>query len=205
MHPTDTTAVDLTAMSLPSVDGFQLLDTQTSSRGAKSAALVKTDGSKVFFTLGDSCAPTSTPFGASNYNDQESVRKTLDLRINEQEAQFFDDLDAWALDYLTKNSERLFKKALTREQVREHYRSPVSKKEGYQPLVRCKITTAGNNAVRCWNTERERADLPEDLRSCQFFAAVNVSHLWIMGRDFGWVINANDLQILSEDTRECPF
>ena len=193
-------------MSLPSVDGFSLLSTQTSSRGAKSAALVGADGGKVVFTLGDQTGEgTSTPFGASSYNDEDSVRKTLDLRITEDEAQFFQQLDAWALDYLAVNSERLFKKALTADQVREHYRSPVTQKEGYQPLVRCKITTAGSNAVRCWNADRELVELPDDLRPCQLVAALHLSHLWIMGRDFGWVINVSDLQILSENTRECPF
>jgi hypothetical protein len=203
MHHHDNTSI--TAMTLPAVDGFHLLDTQTSSRGAKSALLVKKDDGKVFFTLGDPSAPTQAPFGASTYNDEESVRKTLDLRLNEQEAQFFEELDAWAVEYITKHSERLFKKALTLDQVREHYRSPVSKKEGYQPLVRCKINTAGLSAARAWTVERQRIELPGDLRCCRLMAAVQLSHLWVMGRDFGWVLNVSDLQILSEDAQECPF
>jgi hypothetical protein len=194
-------------MSLPSVTGFVLQDIQTSSRGAKSAALVGADSSKVTFTLGSlSEEGTSTPFGASCFNkEEETARKTLDLRVDDCEVEFFRQLDAWALDYLAKHSERLFKKALTKDQVAEHYRSPLTEKEGYQPLVRCKITTAGLNAARVWNCEKQRIELPEDLRGCRLIAAVQLSHLWVMGRDFGWVLNVTDIKILSEDARECPF
>jgi hypothetical protein len=199
------TPADLAEMPLPSVTGFFLQDTQTNSRGAKSATLISADTGKITFALGTQEGGTSTPFGASCYKDEESVRKTLDLRVDEHEAQFFRQLDAWALEYITTHSERLFKKALTKDQVAEHYRSPLTEKEGYQPLVRCKITTAGLSAARVWNTEKQRIGLPEDLRGCCLVAAVHLSHLWVMGRDFGWVINVTDLQILSEDARECPF
>ena len=186
---------------IPSVDNFQLQDTQTSSRGAKTCTLLDAKANKIIFTLG----PTCTPFGAGTYNDEASVRKTLDLRVNEKEFDFFRQLDDWAVDYLTKNSERLFKKILTRDQVKEHFRSPISTKEGYQPLIRTKINTLGQNAVRCWSQSREAIGLPEDLRNCQFLASVHLSHLWIMGRDFGFVITCQDLMILEQVSHECPF
>ena len=186
---------------VPPVEGFQLSDTQTSSRGAKTCSVLSGKGEKIVFALG----PTSTPFGANNYGDESSSRKTLDLRVTDTECEFFSKLDDWAIDYITKNSERLFKKSLTRAQVAEHYRSPVSTKEGYQPLVRTKINTAGQNAVRCWSTDREVIELPEDLRGCSFLAQVHLSHLWIMGRDFGMVISCQDLQILEQTSHECPF
>ena len=184
---------------------FQLADVQTSSRGAKTAQLLGNNGQKIMMSFGSEASPTSTPFGATNFNDETALRKTLDLRINGDEVAFFQDLDAWAVEYLSKNSERLFKKAATQDQVREHYKSPVSVKEGYQPLVRCKVNTSGQYAVRCWNTDRERIELPEDLRGCQLLANAQLSHLWVMGRDFGWVITVQDIMILSEDSSACPF
>jgi hypothetical protein len=183
---------------------FQLQDTQTSSRGAKTAQLLNQDGSKIALTIGSEISPSSTPFGAHSFNDEASVRKTLDFRINEEEAEFFKKFDSWAVTYLSKNSEGLFKKAMTPEQVQEHYKSPVSQKEGYQPLLRTKINTSGSNAVRCWHSQRERIELPEDLRGCQLLGQVHLSHLWIMGRDFGWVISVQDLMVL-EMSLECPF
>ena len=185
----------------PPVEGYQLSDTQTSSRGAKTCTVLSGKGEKIVFTLG----PTSTPFGANSYQDESSSRKTLDLRVSDTQFDFFKELDNWAIDYITKNSERLFKKSLTRAQVAEHYRSPVSTKEGYEPLVRTKINTLGQNAVRCWSSQRETMDLPEDLRGCSFLAQVHLSHLWVMGRDFGWVITVQDLLILEQQSHECPF
>ena len=104
---------------IPPVENFQLQDTQTSSRGAKTCTLLDSKANKFVFTLG----PTCTPFGASSYNDEATVRKTLDLRVNEKEFDFFRQLDNWSIDYLTKHSVRLFKKSMSREQIKEHYRS----------------------------------------------------------------------------------
>jgi hypothetical protein len=188
-----------------SVNDFQLQDTQTSGRGAKTATLLGCNGGKVMYSIGAGDAPTTTPFGASTYNDEVSTRKTLDLRVDENEAEFFQALDVWAVEYLSKNSERLFKKGLTPAQVQEHYRSPVATKEGYQPLIRTKINTSGLNAVRCWNAQCEAIALPEDLRGCQLLAHVQLSHLWIMGRDFGWVLTVHDLMITEQVSHECPF
>lgn len=185
---------------------FALSDPQTSARGAKSCTLLDKDGQKVTVILGSKEAPTSTPFGASSYNDEATVRKNLDLRLNDQQADQFTALDVWAVQYLADNSERLFKKKLTKAQVEEHYRSPVSQREGYQPLLRCKVNCFGNAAVRCWNTDSERVDMPEDLRECELVPRLHLSHLWIMGRDFGWVMNVTDLMILSTGAQgECPF
>ena len=186
---------------IPPVEGFQLQDTQTSSRGAKTCTLLSAKGEKIVFTLG----PTSTPFGAGSYGDEATTRKTLDLRVFDTESEFFKELDNWAVDYIAKNSERLLKKSLTRDQVKEHYRSPATAKEGYQPLVRTKINTFGQNAVRCWSTTREVIGLPEDLKNCNFLAQVHLSHLWMMGRDYGWVISCQDLMILDQVSQECPF
>jgi hypothetical protein len=188
-----------------SVNDFQLQDTQTSGRGAKTATLLGCNGGKVMYSIGAGGTPATTPFGASTYNDEVSTRKTLDLRIDENEAEFFQALDAWAVEYLSKNSERLFKKGFTPAQVQEHYRSPVATKEGYQPLIRTKINTSGLNAVRCWNAQCEAIALPEDLRGCQLLAHVQLSHLWIMGRDFGWVLTVHDLMITEQVSHECPF
>jgi hypothetical protein len=197
--------IAMTRLPASAVNDFQLQDTQTSGRGAKTATLLGCNGSKVMYSIGAGGAPTCTPFGASTYNDEATARKTLDLRVDDEEAEFFQSLDTWAIEYLSKNSERLFKKAMTPEQVQEHYRSPVATKEGYQPLVRTKINTSGPNAVRCWDAQRDVTELPEDLRGCQLLAHVHLSHLWIMGRDFGWVFTVHDLMIVEQVSQECPF
>ena len=185
---------------------FALNDPQTSARGAKTCTFVDTEGQRVFFTLGSKAAPTSSPFGATSYNDEATSRKMLDFRLPAESEEEFLGFDAWAVQYLAENSERLFKKKMNKAQIEEHYRSPVSRKEGYQPLLRCKVTARGKHAVRAWDEESERMDLPEDLRPHDLVPRLHLSHLWIMGREFGWVFNVADLMVINGDTQaECPF
>lgn len=187
------------------VKTFSLAEPQISARGAKSCTLSGKDG-KVIFALGDRTTPASTPFGASTYGDDVSQRKTLELRLTDAQAQEFVNFDIWAIDYLTEHSERLFKKKQTRSQIEEHYRSPVTRKEGYQPLLRTKLNTEGRNAVRVWNEHNERMPLPEDLRQYELVPRLHLSHLWVMGRDYGWVFSVSDLQILQGGAEApCPF
>ena len=127
---------------------FALNDPQTSARGAKTCTFVDTEGQRVFFTLGSKAAPVSTPFGATSYNDEATTRKTLDFRLPAESEEEFLGFDAWAVQYLAENSERLFKKKMNKAQIEEHYRSPVSRKEGYQPLLRTKANARGKHAVR---------------------------------------------------------
>ncbi len=60
--------------------------------------------------------------------------------------------------------------------------------------------------MRCWNSAGERVDLPEELRHVPVIAKVHLDRLWMMGRDFGLVLVATDLQLL-EDSQAgaCPF
>ena len=185
---------------------FTLAAPQTSARGAKTCTLLDKDGQKVMLIVGSKEQPVRTPFGASTYNNEDTPRKTLEFRLTDQQVEEFVDFDTWAIQYLADNSERLFKKQLTKAQVEEHYRSPLSRKEGYQPLLRCKVNCTSAAACRCWNGDNERVSMPEDLRECELVPRLHLSHLWVMGRDFGWVFNTVDLMIMEGDAElECPF
>ena len=186
-------------------ESFELAEAQVSARGAKTCTLSGKDG-KVLFKLGGNREPVSTPFGATTFNEEPTTRKTIDFRLTEAQAEEFQALDAWAHAYLEANSERLFKKKLTASQIAEHYRSPVSRKEGYAPLLRCKINTAGKNAVRVWDEDNERTSLPEDLRLFELVPRIQLSHMWVMGRDFGFVLNVQDLKVLNGAAdAPCPY
>ena len=184
---------------------YQLADPQISARGAKSAALTDKNG-KVFFSLGSAQAPVTTPFGATCYGDESLQRKTLELRLTPAQDEEFQDFDNWALDYVEEHSERLFKKKLTRSQIEEHYRSPVTRREGYQPLLRCKLNTEGRHVARVWDEEGQRTQLPEDLRDRELVPKLHLSHLWILGKQFGFTTNVTDLMIMSGSSENvCPF
>ena len=182
-----------------------LKDTVVSARGAKSCQVRTADnGAKVTLTIGTPQDPVTSPFGATSFNEGETTRKTLELNLTvEQEKQWL-DFDDWAVPYLAKHSYRLFKKILTEEQVLENYRSPVTKKGDYRAHLRCKINTEGAHIVRCWDMARERVALPEDLRETEMTARVQLSHLWQMSKEYGFVFQVTDLQLRSSAT-ECPF
>ena len=184
---------------------FQLTDPAISARGAKSCSLTDKNG-KVTFSLGSTEAPVSTPFGATCYGDETGQRKTLELRLTPDQDEQFQEFDTWAQDYVEENCERIFKKKLTRSQIEEHYRSPVTRREGYQALLRAKLNTEGRHAGRVWDEDGQRTQLPEDLRDHDLVPKLQLSHLWILGKQFGFTTNCTDLMIMSGSSEHnCPF
>jgi hypothetical protein len=182
-----------------------LKDTQVSARGAKSAqARNSIDGTRITFVLGNSKEPVTSPFGATAFTEGEGGRKTLEFSLSTEEEKRWLAFDEWAVEYLVKHSFRLFKAIKTEEQVRENYRSPVQKKGDYRPVLRCKVNCEGSNPVRCWDAHRVRMDLPEDLRNIDLVAKITLAHLWMMSKEYGFVLNCTDLQVRSS-AAECPF
>ena len=183
---------------------WQIKDPQISARGAKSCPVLKANGEKVFFNLGSKSEPVSSPFGATSFNDEATSRKTIEFNLTEEQEEQFKKFNEWAIGYLSEHSERIFKKKLTPDQVSEGYRSPVTKKGSYRGHLRCKINSSGTTMVRCWSTEDIRRELPADLRNHEMVPRINVSHLWMMSREYGWVFQVNDLMVC-EGVEVCPF
>jgi hypothetical protein len=182
---------------------LQLADAVVNPRGAKSCAL-SCNGVKFVQTVGSPEEPLTSPFGASSFNDENTLRKTIEFRLPGAAADFWDGFDAWAVTYLTCNSIRLFGKPLTVEQVREGYKPCVTRRGTYAPTLRCKINISGGNAVRCWSPDGERTAIPEEFRGMELVPRVTVMHLYVMGREFGWVNQVGDLMV-SEVSQSCPF
>ena len=176
-----------------------------SARGAKSCALTR-DGQKHIVTIGHKGDLLTTPFGASSFGDDATTRKTIEFRLAHDSTwlAYFDTIDAWAVPYIALHSERLFKKTLTDDQVREIYKPIVIRKGTYPATIRCKINLSGTNAARCWNALDQRVACPEDLRAFELLPRVHISHVWIMNRDCGFVLNTLDLQCVEASTA-CPF
>ena len=105
-------------------------DQAVSSKGQKSCQL-SADNQPVKFQLGEGLR---TRFGASTFDKNvDAVRRNLDFDVDEEAALArLKEIDAWALEYITANSERLLKKQLSRTKV----------ENGYSPLVK----TYGSNS-----------------------------------------------------------
>ena len=183
---------------------FQLKEPQINARGAKTATLLKGKDEKVFFYLGSKENAAKTPFGATSFNDEAATRKTIEFTLSPDQEKMFQDFDQWAIEYLCKNSEKLFKKSLNQEQIKQLYKSPVTKRGDYPPHLRCKINVSGSVICRCWDVEGNKIQLPDDLKNCDLVPRIHISHLWMMQKEVGFVLNVIDL-MADPKPDICPF
>jgi hypothetical protein len=183
---------------------YSLAEQHTNTRGAKTCQL-SANGTKV------SIQPTSeavfTPFPPSTFDkDPAASRLTLELRCNGELVSFFDKFDTWAKAYILANSERLFKKVLTESQIQEGYHPTVKRHEAgtYEPLLRTKLDVTGRREISYWTPEGVRRGPPEDWRRVTVIPQLEISNLWVMGRELGWVLQCTALKVF-EESLECPF
>ena len=194
-------------MDIPSF--AKILDPQVSVRGAK-YALIDTnklhgDG-KLRLTIRDKLIPVSTPFGVSTFNNDDATRKNIEFTICEKDEVKINDIYKWALEYMASEPELFFKKSnVSKTELMELFKHPIVKKEKYEPRLKCKIDTAGQHMVRCWNANNEKIDLPSDLRGYKLIPRVCFSHIWFMSKECGFVCLCTDIQILECPNEECPF
>ena len=177
----------------------------TTSRGSKIAKLRDGEGHCVYMPG----THLKIPFVPSTFDKNESAtRVNLTLECDEVTANEIRTFDAWALDYLSKNSMRLFKRHMTREQVESSYCSCL--REGQRTLLKTKIDMSGHSRIRCWNNDWEPEMPPPDWRKFRVKPLLEFSHLWIMGSQFGFVIKVPDVALEAAEDEVarppvCPF
>ena len=185
-------------------EAYQLGEQQVNARGAKFCPL-SAGGGRVQLKFGGKAKPLSTQWGPSTFDPSAGTsRANMDFICDEQMCVELKALDTWTRGYLEKQSQRLFGKALTKDQVKEGYRPSLIERGAYPPSVRCKINLSGARAVRCWNEHGVPREVPENWKNCKYMALATLSHLYIMSKEYGWVLNITDLQIF-EEPQVCPF
>ena len=160
-----------------------------SKRGSKSC--------KLKYDTGDlTHTPNSflrVPFVPSTFDkDPLATRLSLVIECDEEMHKYALALDEWAISYLATHSERIFKKSMTVEQVRVNYNSLLKQQAGYAPTLKCKIDTEGRRGVCCWNESGEQLPHPEHWRQFAVKPKLHFSHLWIMGAQYGIVVQMTD-------------
>ena len=122
---------------------LSLANVSVTSKGAKMAMFLTDGSNRCHYTFSE---PTRCPFGPSNFDkDPNARRMNLEIRVSGEAADFFDGLDAWAIEYITAHSDRLFKKNLA--QVRDMYHPCLQRAPGYEPLLRTKYKVAGTRGA----------------------------------------------------------
>jgi len=188
-------------MTTQGFEGIMLADVVSTGLGRKF--------SKVVPNLHiQSTVPMASPFGASAFPGASAQRLSLDLRCADPKVRsLFERLDAWAPGELAENSERIFGKKMSLEQVLAGYKPCLRCKEGFVALLHTKVTFDGPNGTTFWDHQKYKCPPPSDLKNCAMLVRITVPHLWISSGSFGFVCNLESCQLVPEEApvQECPF
>ena len=178
------------------------------TRGAKSAQILA-HGTPPVKRLGTVADPLQTPFGPNNW--EGNSRHTIEFNIPKsgcvaaQLHEWLEQLDAWAMKFLVKESPRLFKKQLSEKEVAQIYQSVIKKheKDGtqYPDSVRCKFTVSRLNH---WGVDHKPRETPLDYKNCDLVPMIQVKQFYFGTNQVGLVLELTDL-LVQEILRECPF
>ncbi len=183
---------------------LSLAEQAVTQRGGKFCTL-SSNGSKV--TLFPTSEAIVAAFPPGNFDkDATATRQTLELRCNPQLIKHFDQFDEWAKQYLFEHSERLFGKAHTQLQIQECYHPTIKRHAtgAYPPTLRTKINTKGRGEITYWTPDGVKREAPEDWSLVSLVPHLEISNLWIMSRELGWVIQCTALKVY-EESAACPF
>ena len=139
-----------------------------------------------------------TRFGASTFdNNVDAVRRNLDFDIDDEAALArLKEIDAWALEYITANSERLLKKQLSRTEVENGY-NPLVKTYGSDSSCKTKLNIRGSRSATFWNEHGKQMEAPAEgtWQDFAYSAFVSIPQLWIMQGTFGLLLETTALQL----------
>jgi hypothetical protein len=187
---------------------FAIDDVFVSHRGNKTARVKNGDGGSFVF-IPD--AHLRVPFEPSTFDkDPKANRQNIVLELTPEAEKLVREFDAWCINYLTEHSERLFKKALSKEKVQAGYSSCIKTSDkGYAPTLKCKMDITGPKQVCCWDENGESVDKPQQWCGRHVKCRLLFSHIYFMGASFGPVIRLTDAG-LTDDADEppkhsCPF
>ena len=173
----------------------------TTAKGAKQLPVLCTNGDPV------SWQPEQfmeVPFEPSAFGDPEASRVTLCFTPSETLSAQISEVDAWCIETIISNPS-LLGVVLTPEQVKERYASSFKTSEkGYQTL-RCKMNKSGRYALQCYDTEKEKRSQPDTWRGCSIRPRLVFKGLWVMGKDFGSIIECTHCIVQQGAGDDCPF
>ena len=144
-----------------------------------------------------------SPFEPSSMN--ESVRKTLTLRLTKEWDAPFDCMEACLIHEVQERSHEFLGSWQSPEHIAESYKAITKKNGEYPRHLRVKVQTSGTSAVRYWDKDKKRVSTPEDHTGMYFNAQVVLRSLWFADDAWGLVAEAPDLMIQDEVAVACPF
>ena len=180
---------------------LQLGDIVANGKGAKSA-LISLDGSPALFTL----EPMEIAYEPSAFQDSDSTRVNIVWRPNPDQEQFLDSLNEWILRAAAANSTKLFGKSRTVESLKDSYTPILKKSEKWASQFKAKMNLQDPSKVKIWDGDGVLREAPESWQGCCTRPRLRLKSLYLMGQQFGAVLECTDLQVVEEAPEStCPF
>ena len=144
------------------------------------------------------------PFEPSAFGDEAASRVTLCVTPSDALAAQITELDAWCIDTIISNP-GILGVVLTHDQVRERYASSLKTSEKGYTTLRCKMNKSGRYALQCYDTEKEKRSQPDNWRGCSIRPRIVWKGLWVMGKDFGSILEVSHCIVQEGGGEDCPF
>jgi len=138
------------------------------------------------------------PYDASTFDkNPDASRQTLQLSLGDIDVMSeIEAFESWLKQYLAAHSERIFKKSLSPAEIDAGYMSCMHDSVARPTLIKVKVDRAGYRPVRCWDPQsREGTSPPDSWKNLLIEARLHICHLWIMGAQFGVVLQLTDAVI----------
>ena len=195
--------------SMEIVKGLSSLDVSINTKGQKTAAILR-NGQPATWTFASPAIPLFQPSTyqavVTSSTSETSQKLTLCLNVQPDVLAEAEAIDAWGIQYAFNNSDRLFGKKLTLEQVMDRYSPIVKKTEKYPPYLKVKLADRNDrHAPSYWGMDdKKKREAPQNWQKRSLQCHCRLVGFWIMSTSFGISVQLCDA--LVDDTESvCPL
>ena len=188
----------MTTIDIPNLVFSSLI---TTAKGAKQLPALYKNGDPVAWHTEHFM---EVPFEPSAFGDPDASRVTLCFAPSEALIAQISDLDTWCIETII-STPSLLGVVLTPEQVKERYASSLKTSHKNYQTLRAKMNKSGRYALQCYDTEKEKRSQPDTWRGCSIRPLLVLRAVWVMGRDFGSIIECSHCCVRECGGDECPF
>ena len=187
------------------MESWQIADLVQNAKGGTKSANILENGKPPTKRLATPSDPLHSPCGASAF-DPTSTRLSMDFNIGSSDLRIWlENLDKWAFQKLLKESPRLFKRQVTKDELKLIYQPVIKKHEKngqeYPDTVKTKFSSG---KLRVWGFDHVPREPPASYKGCDLVPLVSVKNFWLSGNSCGLVLELTDIMV-REQTSECPF
>lgn len=170
-----------------------LADPVTNAR--TKTALLTDGGAMLRASLARPQEPLFCPYHPSAYQDPKATRVNLTVQVTPELKAWVESLEAAVLTKLQAEPERFGK--YTAESLKGLFRSALREHQGAWYL-KLKVTLGdGAYALRIWDVNGTRAEMPADMSRSMIVPMACARHVWLTAAGIGILFEATDILLVS--------